>query len=196
MNFKTFAFTAALIGLGVGAQTYAGNLSTRDGMVYTNITKQRIDADGLYIEYTPPGGGMGVAKVKFSRLSKELQKRYDYDAGKAEEYEEQYALAVQGWREELQQRDKAKQDARDDLYARQVQSAQEQAARNERMIATGLQAEAAASAASAANSSYGASGISLMASAIPSTGQSQLSGTHVASVISPFMGNSVPGHAH
>ena len=42
-------------------------LTTTDGKTYDHISVQRADPDGLYIEYTLPGNGVGSAKVKFTR---------------------------------------------------------------------------------------------------------------------------------
>jgi hypothetical protein len=50
-------------------------ITTTDGKTYDHITAQRTDPDGLYIEYAPGGKGMGGAKLKFNRLSADLQKQ-------------------------------------------------------------------------------------------------------------------------
>src|SRR5580700_8475488 len=102
----------ALIGLGLCAQARSGNLSTSDGVTYNNITAQRADPDGLYIEYSLPGGGLGMSKVKFSRLSPDQQKQFGYDAGKAKDFEAKVAAVTEDWRQEnarLEQAAKAAQ---------------------------------------------------------------------------------------
>ena len=68
----TFSFSLIAIALTVAgrvslaADTFPA-LSTTDGKTYDHISVQRADPDGLYIEYTLPGNGVGSAKVKFTR---------------------------------------------------------------------------------------------------------------------------------
>lgn len=98
-------------------------LTTTDGATYQGITKLRADPDGLYIEYTLPGNGLGSAKVKFSRLSRGVKKEYGYDRNAALEYEDnarQATLAYQAW---AAQRDAVRQEAQADTVAFQVQAA-------------------------------------------------------------------------
>jgi hypothetical protein len=95
---KTMVF--ALIVLGFCAQARCSSISTTDGMTYNNVTAQRVDPDGLYIEYSLPGGGVGMSKVKFSRLSPDLQKQFGYDAAKARDYEAKVAKATEDFRQE------------------------------------------------------------------------------------------------
>src|SRR5579862_263584 len=90
----------ALIALGLCARAQSISLSTTDGATYNHITAQRVDPDGLYIEYTLPGGGIGMSKVKFSRLSSEQQKQFGYEPAKAHEYESQVAKANEDFRQE------------------------------------------------------------------------------------------------
>jgi hypothetical protein len=89
-----------IMGLGLCAQAECESLSTLDGTTYDNITAKRAEPDGLYIEYTPPGGGVGMSKVKYSRLSPEQQKQYRFDAAKARDYEVKLAKAMEDWRQE------------------------------------------------------------------------------------------------
>jgi hypothetical protein len=86
----------ALIAVGFCAATYADSLVTTDGTHYDNITMKRVDPDGLYIEYTLPGNGMGMSKVKFNRLPDDQQKQFD--AAKAREFEAQCNKATEDWR--------------------------------------------------------------------------------------------------
>jgi hypothetical protein len=96
-------------------------ITTTDGKTYDHITAQRVDPDGLYIEYAPGGKGMGCAKLKFNRLSPDMQKEYGYDADAAKKYEDdtyKATLAFQSWAE---QQDAAGQKARADAAARDLQ---------------------------------------------------------------------------
>src|ERR1700728_2482690 len=90
----------ALLALGFCAQARSTTLSTTDGATYNNVTTQRVDPDGLYIEYTTSGGGLGMSKIKFSRLSSDQQKQFGYDATKARDYELSVAKATEVNRQE------------------------------------------------------------------------------------------------
>ncbi len=108
--------TLTLIGLGLCAQVQGESLSTTDGATFNHITTRRAEPDGLYIEYTPPGGGLGMAKIKFARLTPGQQKELGYNAEKARDYEAKVAKAAELWRQEairLEQIAKAEQQARE-----------------------------------------------------------------------------------
>ena len=70
-----------------GAQT--NEITTRDGTTYKSVTVQKIDPDGLTIGYTPAGGGIGAAKVKFENLAESVQTQYGYDPQRAAAYKEE-----------------------------------------------------------------------------------------------------------
>ena len=70
----------------------ATSLTTLDGKTYSDVTVQRADPDGLLVFYTPPGGGMGVAKLKFRNLPDPVRQQYGYDAQRAVEFERQQTL--------------------------------------------------------------------------------------------------------
>jgi hypothetical protein len=104
----------------VAANTFPA-ITTTDGKTYDHITAQRTDPDGLYIEYTLPGNGLGCAKLKFNRLSADLQKEYGYDAEAAKKYEDENykaSLAFQAWADH---QEAARQKARADDDARELQ---------------------------------------------------------------------------
>lgn len=77
-------------------------ITTRDGTIYKGVTVQRVDADGLTIGYTPTGGGIGSAKLKFENLPDGLQQRYRYNPDKAAAYEMQQAKGMAEWRAQQQ----------------------------------------------------------------------------------------------
>jgi hypothetical protein len=96
-------------------------ITTMDGKTYDHITAQRADPDGLYIEYAPGGKGMGCAKLKFSRLSNDLQKQYGYDADAAKKYEADTYKATLTFQTWADQQEAARQKARADAAARELQ---------------------------------------------------------------------------
>jgi hypothetical protein len=96
-------------------------ITTTDGKTYDHITDLRADPDGLYIDYMPGGKGMGSAKIKFTRLSADLQKQYGYDADAAKKYEDDQSkanLTFQAWADK---QEAAAQKAREDQTARDHQ---------------------------------------------------------------------------
>jgi hypothetical protein len=111
-----------LIGLGLCPQARSEDLTTVDGTTYHNITAQRADPDGLYVEYTPTGGGLGLAKVKFSRLTADQQKQFGYDPGKARDYEAQVAKATEDWRQQTLRSEQVAQAQRAAQQAQQIES--------------------------------------------------------------------------
>ena len=102
----------ALLGMTLCFSVQSATLTTTDGATYKDITTQRADPDGLYIEYSLPGGGVGMSKVKFSRLSAEQQKQFGFDAAKAHEYETQVAKATEDFRQESLREEQIAQAAR------------------------------------------------------------------------------------
>lgn len=146
----------AFIALGLCAQVRGTSLSTADGTTYNNITEQRVDPDGLYIEYTLPNGGVGMSKVKFSRLSSDQQKQFGFDASKAKDYESKVAKANEDFREESVRVEQASQTR---IAAQQARSDQEEKNFNERLIALAqlktAEAELARATANANVGSYG-----------------------------------------
>ena len=73
-------------------------ITTRDGTTYRGVTVQKVDPDGLVIEYMPAGGGIGVAKLKYENLPDDLQNQYRYNPDKAAAYEAQQARGMAEWR--------------------------------------------------------------------------------------------------
>jgi hypothetical protein len=102
----------ALLASGLCAQAQSLSLATTDGDTFTGITTQRVDPDGLYIEYTLPGGGLGMSKIKFNRLTRAQQREFNYDAVKARDYEAEVAEANQNCSQELIRRDQIERDTR------------------------------------------------------------------------------------
>lgn len=97
------------------------DITTTDGKTYDHITAQRADPDGLYIEYSVDGNGLGCAKIKFSRLSPDLQKQFGYDADAAKKFEDDTYKATVAFRTWADQQDAARQKAEADAAARDLQ---------------------------------------------------------------------------
>jgi hypothetical protein len=101
----------------VMAATSFPDITTSDGVTYSHITARRVDPDGLYLEYAPNGSGLGVAKVKFSRLSPDLQKEFGYNADASKQFEEENykgTLAYNAWADKQDAaREKAETEAND-----------------------------------------------------------------------------------
>src|SRR5580704_11549440 len=145
-----------LIGLGLCAQAKSASLSIADGTAYNNITMQRVDPDGLYIEYTLPGGGIGMSKIKFSHLSSDQQKQFGYDANKARDYETQVAKANEDYRQDCIRREQA---ALAQKAEQRTQADREERVFNDRIMAMAQLKAAEADLARAAESGgYGWSG--------------------------------------
>lgn len=114
------------------ASASAESLSTTDGTTYDNVISKRADPDGLVIEYKLPRGGLGMAKVRFARLSADEQKQYGYDVNKAREYEAQTAKATEEWRAEAI---KAEQESQARKAEQLAQANQAESLQTDRIIA-------------------------------------------------------------
>ena len=106
------AVLSLLVALALCMPARSNTITTTDGVAYNNVTTQRADPDGLYIEYTLPGGGVGMSKVKYSRLSADQQKQFGFDAAKAHDYEAQVAKANEDFRQESLRDEQIAQAAR------------------------------------------------------------------------------------
>lgn len=172
----------ALIVIGLSAPAWSASISTTDGVTYNNVTSQRVDPDGLYIEYTTTGGGLGMSKIKFSRLSAGQQKKFGYDATKARDYEAAVAKATEDNRQESLRLEQIAQ------AARHVRDAENERASANRFIALS-QANAAQGAPTDAGSYGGyygwySSGLGLYA--LPRRGPAPPAKTQYAPVVTPI----------
>jgi len=142
---KTKTILATLLVTAFTGLAFAQNssLTTTDGKTYTHISDVRADPDGLYLEYTTPGGGLGGAKVKFTKLSLDLQKQYGYNADAAKQYESDSAKGTLAFMTWASQRDEARQKAASDRDARALQ---EETLATQRLIAAAKLAQASQSA--------------------------------------------------
>jgi hypothetical protein len=108
---KKFIITLGALALCAAAQAQYRTLTTMDGETFTGISYQRIEPDGVYIEYTLPRGGIGMSKVKCGRLPRALQKQYGFTVTAARDYEAAVAQANQDAAQDLIHRYEAERDA-------------------------------------------------------------------------------------
>jgi len=97
--------TGFLFGTGAGA----AQITTSDGRTYNDAAVERVEADGLVINYLPQGGGVGVAKLKFRNLPDSLRNQYGYDADRAAKYEAEQAQAAALYRNQFVASDSLRQ---------------------------------------------------------------------------------------
>jgi hypothetical protein len=179
-------FLIALIGLGLCAQGNATSISTTDGVTYNNVTSQRVDPDGLFIQYTLPDGGIGMSKVKFSRLSSDQQKQFGFDAAKARDYETQTAKANEDFRQQCVHMEQVAQTQKTDEQSR---ADQEQRLENEHLMALAQLKTAEADLARAnngANAGYGWSGGADGLFAVPGLSPNVRPRTQFDSIVTPI----------
>jgi hypothetical protein len=84
------------------------SIITTDGQIYKNVKLLRVVPDGLLVEYLLDSGWTGVARLKFTKLSKSLQKQFGYDPQKASAYEKDQALAMTELSQKLEQDEKTR----------------------------------------------------------------------------------------
>jgi len=109
---KNIIMTLSALALCLQAQGHDTTLTTKDGTTYNGITRERVEPDGLYIEYALPGGGIGMSKVKYGRLSSALQKHFGFDSGEAQAYEAAITQANDDVARELMHRYEVERDTR------------------------------------------------------------------------------------
>lgn len=118
---KTILATIIALGaLGAFAAT-PDSLTTTDGRTFNHINSLRTDPDGLFIEYSLPGGGIGAATVKFTQLPGDVQKQYGYDPDAARKFEDANSKATADFRAWADQQETARAKAEADAAARDFQ---------------------------------------------------------------------------
>jgi len=63
-------------------------ITTTDGQTYNAVKLLQVLPDGLLVQYLPDSGGIGLARLKFTKLPESFRKQFGYDPGKASAYEE------------------------------------------------------------------------------------------------------------
>ncbi|HTA31310.1 MAG TPA: hypothetical protein VK731_12540 [Candidatus Cybelea sp.] len=178
--------TLALIGFGFCLQANCSTLTTTDGATYNNITAQRVDPDGLYIEYTTAGGGLGMSKVKFSRLSSDQQKQFGFDPAKAREYEASVAKATDDFRQESARMEQIASAARQARAEQDARTANDRAVAMAQLQAAQANSTGISPGGSAYDWSYldGGGGVGIFA--IPRTGRVPRARTVYAPIVTPI----------
>jgi len=183
---NTLTLVSAIVALCATVTVHAESLSTTDGTTYDDITSKRADPDGLVINYTLPEGGIGMAKVKFSRLPADVQKQYGYDATKAKEYETQSAKASQDWCAEM---DKLAKESLARKAEQETLANQQETIKTDRLIALAhlkeAEADLARATGGAVENSGGYYGGGDYAIAIPQTGRVAPARRQYAPVVTP-----------
>jgi len=72
--------------LGLLMAAGAEDLTTTEGKVYKNVTVRKVEPDGISITHES-----GLAKIPFTKLPEEVQKRHGYDPAKGKAYAEEQA---------------------------------------------------------------------------------------------------------
>jgi hypothetical protein len=62
-------------------------ITTTDGRTYREVKLLQVLPDGLLVQYLPDSGGMGLARLKFTKLPESFQKQFGYDPRKASDFE-------------------------------------------------------------------------------------------------------------
>jgi hypothetical protein len=112
-------------------------IRTLDGRTYRVVNVQKVEPDGLFVEFVPAGGGIGLTKIKFRDLPDSFQQQYGYTAEKAAAYEAAQAkeaaeVSAKVWADYADATNRlairlAKQEAEERAEAERVQIAKEQA---------------------------------------------------------------------
>lgn len=64
----------------------SNEIVTVNGDVYKQVKIEKIDPSGIVITYSVAGGGLSIARLKFTDLPEQIQKRCGYDLKKAEAF--------------------------------------------------------------------------------------------------------------
>jgi hypothetical protein len=118
MNKAALAILAALS----ASTALADDFKTIDGKDYKNATVSRVEPDGLVIKFSG-----GIVKIPFTELSKELQEKYHYDPGAAQQFAVQTAEEIKAANanaEELRKKAAAERDQQNAAAAADHQAQQ------------------------------------------------------------------------
>lgn len=108
MNKITLAIVAALS----ASIALADDFKTVDGKEYKNATVSRVEPDGIVVKFSG-----GIAKIPFTELSKELQEKYHYDTGAAQQFAIQTAEKIKAANANAEELRKKAAAERDQQYA-------------------------------------------------------------------------------
>jgi hypothetical protein len=96
-------------------------ITTTDGQTYQGVSLIRTEPDGFLVNYEPSKNSIGMAKIKFAKLSVELQKQAGYNPDKAREFEAAVTRANNSLAQESANWDAAARAERQSRQAREDQ---------------------------------------------------------------------------
>jgi hypothetical protein len=80
--------TLAIVATLSASIALSDDFKTNDGKEYKNATVTRVEADGIVVRTK-----VGISKLSFTELPEDVQKRFNYDPGRAAAYAVQAAAA-------------------------------------------------------------------------------------------------------
>ena len=121
MQTKHFIIAGAVALSAILDAAETNSITTRDGITYTNAVIQRVDPNGIVIEYAPRPKSVGIAKLKFANLPDELQRRYNYNPTNALIFEQNHAAGIARRQAEIEQGEIEKRQMQEALLQRRAE---------------------------------------------------------------------------
>ena len=84
----------------------ADDFKTNAGKEYKNVTVSRVEPDGIVVT-----GKLGISKVYFTELPKDVQERFGYDSQKASDYSAQQGAGLEQVRKQEEEASRQKAEA-------------------------------------------------------------------------------------
>jgi hypothetical protein len=97
LTFLILCFTSA---------AFAEDFKTLNGKEYKDATVTRVDPDGIVVKTT-----LGITKVYFVELPREVQERFHYDSAKAASYSAEQAATYSAYQKQQEEARRQQQDA-------------------------------------------------------------------------------------
>lgn len=97
LTFLILCFTSA---------AFAEDFKTLNGKEYKDATVTRVDPDGIVVKTT-----LGITKVYFVELPREVQERFHYDSAKAASYSAEQAATYSAYQRQQEEARRQQQDA-------------------------------------------------------------------------------------
>jgi hypothetical protein len=97
LTFLILCFTSA---------AFAEDFKTLNGKEYKDATVTRVDPDGIVVKTT-----LGITKVYFVELPREVQERFHYDSAKAASYSAEQAATYAAYQKQQEEARRQQQDA-------------------------------------------------------------------------------------
>src|ERR1700693_6186901 len=102
MNTKVLAFLI----LSFASAAFSEDFKTVNGKEYKDASITRVDPDGIVVKTT-----LGVSKVYFAELPKEVQERFHYDQQKASAYSAEQAANYAAYQKQQEEAQRERKDA-------------------------------------------------------------------------------------